>query len=278
VPAVVYVAALACLVVPFPARYRPLRASHLGAGVLEPWRQTLKTGRMGERVGRALGSVEFGAVVVCDWEQSTALWYHQRVEGLRPDVQIVYPIDRLEEAAARGLPLYVARSHAGLAGRWHPTASGPLIALRSERTYDLPAGASPLDIRFGDLFALVGSVYGEEDFHPGNVVPLTLYWQALWDPGADYSVSLRLLDEGSSVLYQVDNQHPVLGTYPTSRWTSGEVVGDYYEIQLPSDLVSGAYRWGAILYRGLPEGGWESLKVEDTGGDLAIGGSFQVIE
>ena len=115
--AVVYAAALACLVVPFPARYRPLRASHLGAGVLEPWRQTLKTGRMGERVGRALADVDFGAIVVCDWEQSTALWYHQQVEGLRPDVQIVYPLERLDEAAARGRPLYIARAHAGLADR-----------------------------------------------------------------------------------------------------------------------------------------------------------------
>ena len=279
VPSIVfYVVALACLLIPFPARYRPLRESHLGKGVLDPWRQTLKSGRMGDRVGRALADVDLGAVILCDWEQSTALWYHQQVEGLRPDVQIAYPIDRLEDYAGSQRPLYVARAHAGLSDLWHPSASGPLIALRAEPTYDLPADASPRDIRFGDLISLVGFAYGEADFRPATVVPLTLYWQALETPEQDYSVSLRLLDEGGNVLYQVDNQHPVLGTYPTSRWTSGEVVGDYYEIQLPSNISAGAYRWGVILYRALPEGGWQSLEVADADAELAVGGTLQVVE
>jgi len=192
------------------------------------------------------------------------------VEGLRPEVQIVYPIDRLKEAASRGLPVYVARAYEGVDDRWHPFASGPLIALRPEPTYDLPADASPRDTRFGDLFAIAGFAYGEAVFRPGTVVPLTLYWHALRAPSHDYAVSLRLLDPAGQVLYQVDSQHPVLGTYPTSRWAAGEIVGDYYEIQLPSDLSRGTYRWGVILYRGLPEGGWESLEVVDTGDELAI--------
>ena len=272
-----YLALLAWLALPFPARYRPLRASHLGAGVLDPWRQTLKTGRMGDRMGRALAGVDAQSAILCDWEQSTALWYYQQVEGLRPDVQIVYPIDRLQEAAARGLPLYVARAYEGVGAPWHPFATGPLIALRPEPTYALPAGASPHEVRFGDRFDLAGSAYGEARFRPGTVVPLTLYWRALQAPAHDYSVSLRLLDAAGQVRYQVDSQHPVLGTYPTSRWSAGEVVGDYYEIQLPPDLSPGTYRWGVILYRGLPEGGWESLEVSDGGGEVAIGGTLEVV-
>jgi hypothetical protein len=273
---------LAWPLVPFAERYRPLREAHLGAGVLDVWRQTLKQGYMADRVGRAIAGVAPDAVIVCDWEQATALWYAQQVEGLRSDVQIVYPVERLDEAAARGHPLYVARAQAGLADRWHPSCSDSLIVLQAEPAFDVPAGLSPLGIRLGgagdrlSTFELVGFRYGDTGFRPPEVVPLTLYWRALETPPHDYSVSLRLLDGAGGQVFQVDSQHPVLGTYPTSRWTAGEVVGDYYEIQLPPGLPAGTYRWGVVLYRALPEGGWESLSVLDAGTELAMGGTLEV--
>ena len=108
------------------------------------------------------------------------------------------------------------------------------------------------------------------------MLPLTLHWRALQQPPHDYSVSLRLLSGTGGQLAQVDSQHPVLGTYPTSRWTAGEVVSDYYEIQLGPDLAPGTYGWGVVLYRALPEGGWESLKAAGTDQEIAIGGTFDV--
>ena len=272
---------------PFPERYAPLRASHLGAGVLDPWRQTLKTGHMGDRVGGAIAGVASNAVIVCDWEQATALWVYQQVERLRPDVSIVYPIERLGEAASRGRPLYVARAEAGLADHWYPSCSDALIALHDNPTDQLPADIQPLSIQLGGTFELAGYRYGAPDgsraplgdgaaFRPGSVVPLTLHWRALQPPAHDYSVSLRLYDGTGTQVYQVDSQHPVLGTYPTSRWAARQVVSDYAEIQLDRDLPPGSYRWGVTLYRALPEGGWESLKVDRTGEEIAFGGSFEV--
>jgi hypothetical protein len=108
------------------------------------------------------------------------------------------------------------------------------------------------------------------------VVPLTLYWRALSVLAHDYSVSLRLFDAAGQEIFKQDSQHPVLGTYPTSQWSAGEVVGDYYEIQLPSDLAPGAYQWGVILYRTLPEGGWENLKVAGGEEEVAVGGTIEV--
>jgi hypothetical protein len=269
-------AMLTLSIAPFSGRYRLYRDAHDGAGVLDVWRQSLKQGYMGDRMGRAMANVEPNATIVCDWEQATPLWYFQQVEGWRPDVQIVYPIERLEEAAASGRPLYVARNCPGLADRWHPSSSGPLIALRVEPTSDLPPGAFPLSIQMGNIVELAGFAYGQADLYPATVVPLTLYWRALQDPGHDYSVSLRLYDEAGQEVFQIDSQNPVLGTYPTSLWTAGEVVGDYYEIQLPRDLPPGTFRWGVILYRLLPEGGWENLTVADTGTALAMGGTLEV--
>jgi hypothetical protein len=261
---------------PFPDRYRSFRAAHDGAGVLDPWRQALKQGEMGDRLGSAIAGVEPDAILVGDWEQATPLWYFQQVEGWRPDVQIVYPVERLDEAAASGRPLYLARTYPGLADRWHPSAAGPLLALRSEPAFDLPPDISSLGLQMGDSFELAGFAYGPAGFRPASVVPLTLYWRALQVPAYDFSVSLRLLDAAGNEVYKVDSQHPVLGAYPTSRWSAGEVVGDYYEIQLPPDLPPGTYRWGVILYRTLPEGGWENLKVAGSDAEMAMGASFDV--
>jgi hypothetical protein len=259
-----------------PDRYGSFREAHLGAGVLDIWRQELKWGAMGERLGRAIAAVEPGAAIVCDWEQATPLWYYQYVEGWRPDVEIVYPMERLEEAAAGGRPLYIARTQPGLADRWHPSCEGPLLALHEQPVRALPAGLVPLGLRLGESLELTGFVQGEADLYPGTVLPLTLYWRAVQAPAFDYSVSLRLYDGQGHDLARVDSQHPALGTYPTSLWAAGEVVGDYYEIQLPAGLAPGSYQWGVLVYRTLPEGGWLNLKVAGTDQELASGGTIVV--
>ena len=200
-------------------------------------------------------------------------------------MEVVYPVERLDEAAATGRPLYIARAHDGLADRWHPSCSDSLIRLYDAPVFELPVSPPhkvlPLNARLGP-FELAGYAYGDPPqagrafFYPGEVVPLTLYWRAVEPPEHDYSVSLRFFDPGGGQVYQVDSQHPVLGVYPTSRWTAGEVVSDYYELQIPPRTAPGLYRWGVILYRALPEGGWESLKVADTGEEMALGGAVEV--
>jgi hypothetical protein len=285
--AVLALAMLAWVFLPFSGRYGPLRQAHHGAGVLDVWRQTLKQGHMAGRVGAAIADVAPDAVIVGDWEQATPLWYYQQVEGLRPDVQIVYPVERLDEAAAMGRPLYVARAHPGLAERWYPSSSDSLIALRADPSYDPPADLLPRNVPLAlpgsgePVLELSGVSYSkngrteEGPYYPSEVVPVTLYWRALDAPAHDYSVSLRLFSEAGEQVFAVDSQHPVLGTYPTSRWTTGEGVADYYEMQLPLDVPSGTYHWGAVVYRALPEGGWESLVTPERG-ELAVGGTFEV--
>jgi hypothetical protein len=274
----VAIAMLVLPLIPFTDRYQSFRNIHYGQGVLDVWRQALKLGRMGERLGGAIALVDRDAVIVADWEQATPLWYYQQVEGQRPDVEIVYPVERLDDAAARGRPLYITRNQPGLTDRWHPSSTGQLIALRSEPTSALPQDLVPAGTRLGDTIELAGYAYGPADLLPATVVPVTLYWRALVEPDHDYSISLRLFDGAGQEVFKVDSQHPVLGTYPTSHWSAGEVVGDYLEIQLPGDLPPGTYRWGVILYRSLPEGGWENLTVEGSGGQMAPGGEFEVKE
>lgn len=259
--------------------YPEMYGKHHHDQALDVWRQDLQQGEQARRLAEAgLSHVAPDGIVVGDWEQATPMRYYQWVEGLQPDVQVLYPVDRLEEAAATGRPLYLARTHSGLAERWHPSASGPLIALHPEPVFDLSTDASTLGIRLGETFELAGFAYGEAAYRPATVVPLTLYWRAIQAPAYDYSVSLRLFDEAGREVFKVDSQDPVLGTYPTSLWSAGEVVADYYEILLPAGLAPGRYQWGAILYRTLPEGGWENLKVAGTESEVAMGGAFEVRE
>jgi hypothetical protein len=278
----VAVASLALCLLPahlFLHNYSVMHHTHREGQALTVWRQNLQRGEQAGRLAlMGLQEMALGGTVVGDWEQVTPLRYYQWVEGWRPDVEILYPIARLEEASVTGRPLYVARTYPGLADRWHPSASGPLIALQSEPEFDLPSDASPLDIGLDGLFELAGVTPGTASAYPGDVVPLTLYWRAVQTPVHDYSVSLRLFDMGGQEIFKVDSQHPVLGTYPTSRWTAGEVVGDYYEIVLPIDLLPGTYQWGVILYRTLPDGGWENLGIDGGDGEIAMGGVVEVQE
>ena len=90
---------------------------------------------------------------------------------------------------------------------------------------------------------------------------LTVVWQAIETPGADYSVAVHLLavDPPSGpqdILSQADRQHPVEGWYPTSRWSQGESVVDQYLIDIPPDSHPVAVRIG--MYRQRSDGSFDN--------------------
>lgn len=67
---------------------------------------------------------------------------------------------------------------------------------------------------------------------------LVIYWQAERQPVRDYSVAVHLVAHdpprgAEDILAQADSSHPVCGWYPTSRWSSGEIVRDDYRIVVP---------------------------------------------
>ena len=272
---------LAWPLLPFLDRYRPLREAHLGAGVLDVWRQTLKMGHMGDRVGRAIAGwagrdhpLRLGAghaAVVLPAGRGAAA---RRARSSTPWSGWT----RWRRAAGRCT--WPERS-AGLADRWYPSCSDSLIALHTEPQSEMAGDATPLGIRLvrpdggGAVLELAGYQYGEATFAPSTVVPLTLYWRAVEAPEHDYSVSLRLLDGAGQPVYQVDSQHPVLGAYPTSRWTAGQVVADYYEMQIRSRPAVGDLSLGrGPLSRAARGRMGESARRGDGGRDRDGGRSF----
>ena len=210
----------------------------------------------------AMRSVEPGALLVSDWLPATVLWYTQYVEGLAPTAQVA-AVDSLEwqwkglvqDALSADRPVYLARPLME-AGRDHPlTSAGPLVRVLSAPQTALPSMSHPLgaDLEEGirllgsDLVATApgpeGAIYAIADapLRGGSTLHVTLYWQAVDAPPAEYAVTLCLADATGHIWLKRQNRHPVGGTYPTSHWQRGEIVADYYALSLPPHLPSGAY-------------------------------------
>jgi len=128
-----------------------------------------------------------------------------------------------------------------------------------------------LDARLEGGLILLGAVFfdplGNRKQAPINgadVVAVQFFWQAAAPPQGDYSISVRLADANGRVAAQQDNASPVLGLYPTSRWSAGEVVGDYYELPLKS-LPKDGYRLEVVVYERLAQG-FRNLRTLDAVG------------
>ena len=161
---------------------------------------------------------------------------------------------------AQGAPLAVTQAILPLAPQEvspdarYDALGRTLIALHREPDRAIPGGLQPWTHDFGPALRLLG---GKAERNPatGEMV-VRLAWQAKEKPDQDWSVSVRLTQDGREIA-QVDQEHPVFGAYPTSRWSPGEVVSDVYPLKLPPDAKPDGVT--VILYRKTPEGGFVNL-------------------
>ncbi len=270
----------------------PIRARDADYGYpLGIWRTTIKTGDMGERLASGMDDLPPNAVLLTEWEPATILWYYQKVEGIRPDITIKYPVERyLPIYEATGRPLCIShhvRVNELSERIYHPTAYDALICLQDQPTIinsldELP----PRVIRLGKSLStpegipqlmLAGYWVDEATYEQGSYQPLVLSWWALDDLDVDYSISVRVYREDWTQIWQNDIQHPVSGMYPTSQWVKNELVHDYHELAIPPEMPVGNYFWAVIVYRQLPDGTILNLRHE-TDGEVIFGSTFQVVE
>lgn len=111
------------------------------------------------------------------------------------------------------------------------------------------AGAEPV-ATWGEMMALLPLEVAVDGAR--RRLDLTLHWQALRPPDADYSVFVHLTNQPQvtgpqDIIVQGDRAHPVYGWAPTSRWEAGQVVRDDYRIvwpegRTPTHLIVGMYR------------------------------------
>jgi hypothetical protein len=249
---------------------------------LDEWRQLLRGSQAQRLVESSLPFVEPNSIIWGDWEQYTPLKYYQLINGWRPDVTVRNPLDRWPEkvaaAHAADQPVYFTRKPTDLIGTPYLTMIGPLIYLQTTPQFQAPSNLIPLNANFEDELELIGyrtkiwaqdplpalpPLRGEMEGGKG-VLQLMLYWRAPHKLTWDYALSLRLLDSAGQELYKKDAAHPVLSSYPTTLWTPGEVVGDYYELPLPP--VSGPLTLHLLPYRTEGPGQWHNLTLDGTEG------------
>jgi hypothetical protein len=151
---------------------------------------------------------------------------------------------------------------------------GPLIYVQIAPQLTPPVNLITVKANFEDEVELIG--YQAQRWPPPSLLPpptwgnggaerlagapmvqLTLYWRVPDPVEWDYALSLRLLDAAGQEIYKKDAAHPVLSSYPTTLWTPGEVVADFYELPWPQE--AGPLTVWLLLYRSEGPGQWHNL-------------------
>jgi hypothetical protein len=118
--------------------------------------------------------------------------------------------------------------------------------------YGSPGGLSeliPLDIRLGPDVSLRGYQIVSQSVSPGQILSLSLDWQALAQLDRNYKVFVQLLSSEGQLVAQRDGQ-PLDGFRPTSIWRRSQEITDRYGLLLPDTLPPGAYQLVVGMYDG----------------------------
>jgi len=125
-----------------------------------------------------------------------------------------------------------------------PLPEEPQVTL--EARFGDSAGGAPAGGDTGIL--LHGYALAERGpFFPGDVIPVTLFWQAESLIEEPYKVTIQLLDDGGNLSAQIDTV-PRDGLAPTRSWEAGRVLTDRYGLRLPPELLPGRYSLIVAVY------------------------------
>lgn len=137
----------------------------------------------------------------------------------------------------------------------------PFVRLLEYSTIHAPEPSAPPEIetayRFGDQIVLIGATLpAGTQYHPGNVLPVSLYWTADGPANHDYTVAM-FLATGESELFvdgktvQGYDSEPIAGFAHTSDWIIDIPVPilDNRAITLPASTPPGEYELWIRLYR-----------------------------
>jgi hypothetical protein len=118
-----------------------------------------------------------------------------------------------------------------------PTYAPPPILSRE----DLADVENQVDLNFGDKVKLVGYELNGQEWHPGDDLLVTMYWEALDDLHQDYWLQMRLVHRRGYDLTFKDGC-PSAGRYTTDHWKKGDVIPSVHRLRIPQDAVDRNYR------------------------------------
>jgi len=131
-----------------------------------------------------------------------------------------------------------------------PLRSEPLILVidRWQRQFQPPPVSQPVEANFADQIKLVGYHLGANRAEPGGGLPVTLIWQGLTWPAADYTIFTKLIKRDDLTVHGGRDRLPREG-YRTIYWAPGEFVTDPFGVPVDPAAPSGIYDLNVGLYR-----------------------------
>ncbi|MEW5959916.1 MAG: hypothetical protein AB1801_19515, partial [Chloroflexota bacterium] len=128
----------------------------------------------------------------------------------------------------------------------------PLVTIETEeRQFALATPISnPVSANFAGYVSLLGYDLPQRRVQPGDVIPVTLYWQARRTIGADLIMFNHLLGQDQQIWGGRDRKAREI--YSTILWAPGEIVTDAFNLQVDPNAPAGIYQLLVGLY--LPVG------------------------
>ncbi|TKJ30718.1 MAG: hypothetical protein CEE40_04290 [Chloroflexi bacterium B3_Chlor] len=130
--------------------------------------------------------------------------------------------------------------------------------------FTLPEMQYSLELMVGDEIRLLGYDLDDAEVRAGEVVWLTLYWQAVGEMDVSYTVFTHLLDGRNQIWAQKDSI-PGGGSLPTTSWIEGEVIADVYDLVVDAHAPPGDYALELGMYD-VATG--QRLPIYDAAGEL----------
>lgn len=171
-------------------------------------------------------------------------WSLERLEALTREHEVIRVIDIGTESEQAVIPVaerWLSENCFPLGQQWFDNAR-----LSSYVTGEVPPPHST-QARFEHQVLLVGYDLGVASLPPGEVVRITLRWQALAEIEGDYTVFIHVVAADGRIATQRDSQAGG-GFRPTSSWVVGKVVTDNHALYLGPDAPPGEYRVVLGLY------------------------------
>jgi hypothetical protein len=104
-----------------------------------------------------------------------------------------------------------------------------------------------LDLAMSPELSLLGFDLTDDTLVLSDDNWIGLYWRADTDVSNDYVIGLQLLGlDGKEVTYWLGR--PVMSSYPTSEWMTGEIVRDPWLLELPEGIPAGDYSLQLTLF------------------------------
>ncbi|GAB4211904.1 MAG: hypothetical protein OHK0022_46990 [Roseiflexaceae bacterium] len=166
------------------------------------------------------------------------------VRALTPG-QAGYAVLYIDQLQRRNVPQAID----ALYGRVEPAHVVRIHGIDYAYVYQLPPPiAQPLDARFGADIRLAGYDLDTSAVRASGALTLTLNWQALAQPPADYTLFVHLLDAGGTVVARADVP-PAGPRPPTSAWPRNRYTTALFRLPVPADLPAGRYWLALGLYQ-----------------------------